>query len=75
MAVKAGAEHVFAIEGDPSLEKAAAKVVESNGCGEKITIIGKHSTRVKVGFGLDVPTGANVIVSEILDSFLLGEGV
>jgi len=26
MAVKAGAEHVFAIEGDPSLEKAAAKV-------------------------------------------------
>ena len=75
MAAKAGAQHVFAIEGDPSLERAARKVIAANGQAEKVTVVGRHSTAVKVGFGSDVPTGADVIVTEIFDSWLLGEGM
>ena len=75
MAAGAGAQHVFAIEGDPKLEKAARLVIEDNRYEEKVTVIGKHSTEVKVGYGLDVPFGANVIVTEIFDSFMLGEGM
>jgi len=75
-AARAGAQHVFAVEGDPSLERAARKVVAANGKAESVTVIGRHSTQVKVGFGADcVPTGADVIVTEIFDSWLLGEGM
>ena len=75
MAAKAGAQHVFAIEGDPSLERAARKVVAANGRADAVTVVGRHSTQLKVGFGADVPTGADVIVTEIFDSWLLGEGM
>ena len=75
MAAKAGAHHVFAIEGDPALERAARRVVAANGKAESVTVVGRHSTQVKVGFGADVPTGADVIVTEIFDSWLLGEGM
>ncbi len=75
-AERAGAQHVFAIEGDPSLERAARKVVAANGKTESVTVIGRHSTQVKLGFGADcVPAGADVIVTEIFDSWLLGEGM
>ena len=75
MASKAGAHHVFAVEGDPALERAARKVVAANGRAETVTVVGRHSTQVRVGFGTDVPTGADVIVTEIFDSWLLGEGM
>lgn len=67
MAALAGAQHVFAIEGDPSLERAARKVIAANGKAETVTVVGRHSMQVKVGFGSDVPTGADVIVTEIFD--------
>jgi predicted RNA methylase len=67
MAANAGAQHVFAIEGDPSLERAARKVIAANGKAETVTVVGRHSTQVKIGFGSDVPTGADVIVTEIFD--------
>eukprot|EP00960_Hanusia_phi_P070271 767272-Hanusia_phi.AAC.3 len=75
MSAAAGAQHVFAVEGDPKLEKAARLVIEDNGFEEKVTVIGRHSSEVRVGYGLDVPFGANVIVTEIFDSFMLGEGM
>ncbi len=75
-AERAGAQHVFAIEGDSSLERAARKVVAANGKTESVTVIGRHSTQVTLGFGADcVPAGADVIVTEIFDSWLLGEGM
>jgi hypothetical protein len=75
MAANAGAQHVFAIEGDPTLERAARMVVAANGKENVVTVVGRHSTQIKVGFGLDVPTGADVLVTEIFDSWLLGEGM
>jgi hypothetical protein len=51
----AGAQHCFAIEGDPALQKAATTVIESNGRSEDISIVRKHSTKAKVGYGYDVP--------------------
>mmetsp|Transcript_26873 Transcript_26873/g.66227 ORF Transcript_26873/g.66227 Transcript_26873/m.66227 type:complete len:730 (+) Transcript_26873:109-2298(+) len=75
LAKGAGAEHCFAIEGDPALQKAAAVVIASNGLSDSVSLVPKHSTSVRVGFGYDIPYPAHVIVTEIFDSFLLGEGI
>jgi protein arginine N-methyltransferase 7 len=75
LAKRAGAEHCFAIEGDPALQAASKAVIAANGLSEDITVIPKHSTMVTCGFGLDVPYPAHVVVTEIFDSFLLGEGM
>ena len=50
-------------------------MVTANGRAETVTVVGRHSTQAKVGFGADIPTGADVIVTEIFDSWLLGEGM
>ncbi len=73
MAARAGAEHVWAVEMIPELADAAGRIVADNGFSEKITILGRNSMTLDVEEDLDGEV--DVIISEILDAGLLGEGV
>ncbi|XP_011408225.2 PREDICTED: protein arginine N-methyltransferase 7-like [Amphimedon queenslandica] len=54
--------------------KIAKEVVKVNGYDKVIKIINKRSTELTVGLGCDIPCKANVLVSEVFDSELIGEG-
>jgi tetratricopeptide (TPR) repeat protein len=73
MAARAGAAKVVACEATRSIADTAKTIVELNGYADKIDVYGMHSGLLKVGKQL--PTRANVIVTEILDAALLGEGM
>ncbi|KAK3224891.1 hypothetical protein Dsin_004753 [Dipteronia sinensis] len=53
--------------------KLLRKVMHINGMGRNINVINKRSDELKVG--VDIVSRADVLVSEILDSELLGEGL
>lgn len=73
MAARAGAEKVIACEMDPRLAELAREIVERNGLAAKVTVLARKSTEVAVG--RDLPRRADLIVSEILDSAVIGEGM
>ncbi len=75
MAARAGASHVYACEQFEPLAKIAQRVVQVNEMEACITVHMKCSSDLQVGEGLDLPCKADMVVSEILDSCLLGEGV
>ncbi|XVF13376.1 hypothetical protein REPUB_Repub08aG0202800 [Reevesia pubescens] len=55
------------------MAKLMRKVLHRNGMGKTINLINKRSDELEVG--VDIPSRADVLVSEILDSELLGEGL
>ncbi|MGQ0662460.1 MAG: tetratricopeptide repeat protein [Pseudomonadota bacterium] len=73
MAARAGAARVTACEMLTPLAEAAREIVANNGYADRITILDKKSTLLKIG--VDMPEPATVIVAEIFDNALLGEGV
>lgn len=73
MAAQAGAKHVFACEAVPLIANKAEQIIRKNGYSDKITMLRRKSTDIKLG--IDLPYRANVIVSEIVDAGLLGEGI
>ncbi|MFT7816880.1 protein arginine N-methyltransferase 7 isoform X2 [Arapaima gigas] len=76
MAVSAGADYCYAVEVSVfrPMAEAAIHIVERNGFSNKIKIINKHSTEVTVGPGGDMETRANILVTELFDTELIGEG-
>lgn len=52
----------------------ARKVITHNGCNEKIKLIPKRSTDISVGPGKDMELKANILVTEVFDTELIGEG-
>ena len=72
LAARAGAKHVYACEQQPMIAEAAKRVIAANGLSDKITVISKWSHNIVIGE--DIPEPADVVVSEIVDSNLLGEG-
>uniref|UniRef100_H0X6Q0 Protein arginine N-methyltransferase n=1 Tax=Otolemur garnettii TaxID=30611 RepID=H0X6Q0_OTOGA len=74
MAVTAGADFCYAIEVFKPMADAAVKIVEKNGFRDKIKVINKHSTEVTVGPDGDMPCRANILVTELFDTELIGEG-
>ena len=83
MAAKAGAEHVYACETFKPLAALAAIITAHNAPG-LVTVIPKMSTDMSVGGAdddsddagtCDMPARADVLVTEIFDTALLGEGV
>ncbi|XP_029782331.1 protein arginine N-methyltransferase 7 isoform X3 [Suricata suricatta] len=74
MAVTAGADFCYAIEVFKPMAEAAVKIVEKNGFTDKIKIINKHSTEVTVGPDGDMPCRANILITELFDTELIGEG-
>ncbi|MEO1029063.1 MAG: 50S ribosomal protein L11 methyltransferase [Pseudomonadota bacterium] len=72
LAARAGAKHVYACENQPLIAQAATKIIAANGLSDRITIIPKWSHDLKIGE--DLPEPADVVISEIVDTVLLGEG-
>nr|WP_247743307.1 50S ribosomal protein L11 methyltransferase [Shimia sp. R10_1] len=72
LAARAGAKHVYACEQQPLIAEAAKRVIAANGLSDKITVISKWSHNIVIGE--DIPERADVVLSEIVDSNLLGEG-
>ncbi|XP_072013956.1 protein arginine N-methyltransferase 7-like [Amphiura filiformis] len=74
MAASSGADTVHACEAFPPIAEAANKIVVQNGFSDKIKVISKRSTEVIVGPGGDLPEKANILVAEVFDTELIGEG-
>ena len=71
---QAGANPVTACETFQPMMSIARNVLQANGYSEKITLVGKRSTDMTVeGDMAGLP--ADIIVSEVLDSEFIGEGV
>lgn len=73
MAARAGAARVVACEMITPLARAAARIVARNGYGDRVTVLAKKSTQLAVG--VDLPERADLLISEIVDGGLLGEGM
>lgn len=72
LAARAGAKHVYTCEQQPLIAQAAMRVIAQNGLSDRITVIPKMSHTLVVG--VDIPEQADVVISEIVDTMLLGEG-
>lgn len=73
MAAKLGARKVTTCEAEPLIAETAHNIVADNGYEKSIRVISKPSFQVKVGE--DLPEKADILVSEIFSSELLGEYV
>ncbi|XP_073515406.1 protein arginine N-methyltransferase 7 [Phyllobates terribilis] len=74
MALTAGADYCFAIEVFKPMADAAAQIVKANGYGDQIKVINKHSTEVTLGPDGDMTRRANILITELFDTELIGEG-
>jgi len=74
MAVHCGADRVTACEAFTPMIQVAKDCIASNGMAGKIQIIEKRSTEITVGDGGDMNEKANVLVTEVFDTELIGEG-
>ena len=72
-AILAGASHVYCCEMNPSLVSIATVCIEANNFSDKITLISKHSKDLMLG--VDIPHKVSIIVTELVDSGLLGEHI
>ncbi|KAA2252602.1 hypothetical protein F0L68_35000 [Solihabitans fulvus] len=73
MAVQAGAGKVTSCEGNPLLAEITRRVIAEHGLSDRVTVIPRMSTDLRVGVDLAEP--ADLIVSEIVDCGLIGEGI
>lgn len=72
-AARAGAGHVTTCETNPLLAEAARQIVAAQGLSDRITVLAEHSTDVRVGHEMATP--ADMVISEIVDCGLVGEGL
>lgn len=72
MAARAGAPEVVACETSKPLAEAAKQIVTDNDLSQIIRVVGKKSTALEVGIDIEQP--ATLILGEIFDVGLLGEG-
>jgi len=73
MSANAGAKEVITCEVSKTIAAKAEEIISENGYANKIKVINKKSTDLLVGE--DLPEKADIIVSEILSSEFVGEGV
>ncbi len=73
MAARLGAGCVVTCEAEPLMAATAARIVSENGCGTTVKVLAKRSLDVDVG--TDLPRKADILVSEIFSSELIGEYV
>ncbi|XP_069017981.1 protein arginine N-methyltransferase 7 [Embiotoca jacksoni] len=74
MALAAGADFCYAVEVFKPMAEAAQNIVQKNGFSDKIKIINKHSTDVTVATDGDMQEKANILITELFDTELIGEG-
>ncbi len=73
MAAKLGAKQVTTCETVPLIAETAQQIIKDNKLEKTINVIAKKSTDITVG--QDLPAQADILVSEIFSSELLGEYV
>jgi type II protein arginine methyltransferase len=73
MAARAGAAYVDSCEAVPVIAKTAQRTVELNGYADRVRVIAKKSTDLVLG--ADIAEPADVLISEVLSSDLLTEGL
>ena len=73
MAARCKAEKITTCEMSPLIAQTAKDIIEENGFSDSINVIPIKSTNLKIG--IDLPRRSDILVSEILSSELLGEGV
>lgn len=71
MAVRCGADSVIACEAFRPMADCAEQIIERNGMADRIKIIKKRSTDIREE---DLPQRANILVTEVFDTELIGEG-
>lgn len=74
MAVRHGADTVTACEAFAPMSKCALKVIRQNGFESQIKLIPKRSTDITVGLDKDMENVCNILVTEVFDTELIGEG-
>jgi 16S rRNA G966 N2-methylase RsmD len=72
MAIRQGADRVITCEAVPAIARKAAEIIKHNGYADRIQVINKLSTDVVIGKDISEP--ADMLVTEIFDNGLLGEG-
>ena len=72
MAARAGAKQVVACEMLPDMAELARVVIAANGYADRIRVVGKPSAALEVG--VDLPRRATLLIAEIFDALLIGEG-
>ncbi len=71
MAARAGARHVYTIEINPVIARAAKINIAANGYADRITVIAANA--MTVGIGDIIPQRCNVLLHEIISNDLFGE--
>lgn len=74
MAVKCGADSIIACEAFKPMAECCLKILHRNGVADKITVIPKRSIDLTVGENGDMKEKANILVTEVFDTELIGEG-
>jgi protein arginine N-methyltransferase 7 len=73
MAARCNAKKITTCEMSPLIAQTAVEIIKENGLSKSINVVPIKSTELKIG--VDLPHRADILVSEILSSELLGEGV
>jgi Flp pilus assembly protein TadD/SAM-dependent methyltransferase len=73
MAARAGAARVTTCEVNSVLADVARQIVQANGLSDRVAVIGRKSNLLEVG--RELPQPADVLIMEIFDTVLVGEGV
>lgn len=73
VAARAGAARVYTCEENPLLAEIARQTISGHGMSDVITVLDKRSTHLVVG--RDIESRVDVVVSEIVDCGLIGEGM
>ena len=73
MSARAGANQVYTCETIEIIADTAKNVIQDNGLADQISVYHAKSNKLKIGN--EIPEKVDVVVSEILDCGLLGEGV
>jgi len=73
MAARAGARKIVTCERVPVIAETAERIVAANGYDRQINVVNKGSNELVVG--RDIPSRADMLISEILSSDLLAENV
>lgn len=74
MAAKFGADSITACEAFTPMAQCALDIMKKNGIESKIKLIQKRSTEMTVGENGDMETKANILITEVFDTELIGEG-
>lgn len=74
MAARCGADSITACEAFRPMAKCALEIIKHNGFDSLIKLVKKRSTEMTVGPDGDMEHRANILVTEVFDTELIGEG-